>query len=181
MSSQSPRPHAQPRGRDRRVERISWYLGLAIIALGAVALGASFRDSDAAVASAAEAASDTGDQADAVAGSDGSGEVADATNGGRADRFTVSASGDILIHERVADAATTSDGFDFAPLFAPVQNLIASRDFSICHLEVPISSTNQDLAYTEGVFRAPMQLAVCTTGRRLVVAIVNGSTSSAWL
>ena len=164
MSSQSARSQPRPPapGRDRRIERISWYFSLALIALGVVGLAASFRDSDPSIS----AVTDDTETADGSSGGSDDAESTDvaATTEGRADRFTVSASGDILIHGRVADAATTSDGFDFTPLFAPVQNLIASRDFSICHLEVPISSTNQDLAYTEGVFRAPMQLADAIKG-----------------
>ena len=70
-----------------------------------------------------------------------------------------------MIHERVAEAAATADGsYDFAPLFAPAQNLIATRDFSICHLEVPLSSTNDDLAFTGGAFRVPMELADALKG-----------------
>lgn len=158
MSSQSPPLRSGVRRRDRRIERISWYFGLALIALGVLGLATSFRDSDSSLSSLAADTATAADDTEASSDADDATEVA-AAAASRADRFTVSASGDILIHERVADAATTSDGFDFAPLFAPVQNLIASRDFSICHLEVPISSTNQDLAYTQGVFRAPMQLA----------------------
>lgn len=74
--------------------------------------------------------------------------------------FTVTVSGDVLIHERVADAARTSSGWDFAQLFEPVAPIITSADLAICHLEVPISSTNDDLAFgAQGVFRAPKELA----------------------
>ncbi len=145
--------------RDSGHERVVWVLTLALFALGALALFSSFGGDDASTSTAAdapEAADDTTSDADAAV--DGT-DVAAATTNNRADRFTISASGDILIHERVADAATTADGYDFAQLFAPVQNLIDTRDFAICHLEVPISSTNDDLSYTQGVFRAPMELA----------------------
>ncbi len=161
------RPPTRRRRRDLRIERISWYLGLALIALGALGLASSFRDDDSTnITSGNEDQVAAGETSPGETTPDGdplSTAVAGQTNS-RADRFTISASGDILIHERVADAATTSDGFDFAPLFAPAQNLIASRDFAICHLEVPISSTNQDLAYTQGVFRAPMELADAIKG-----------------
>ncbi len=145
--------------RDPRIERLSWYLGLALIAVGGLALAASFRDATDTTVLDATASSPTED-ADSI----GQGGDETASTSTKADQFTVSVSGDILIHERVADAATTADGFDFAPLFAPVQNLIASRDFAICHLEVPISSTNTDLAYTQGVFRAPSELADAIKG-----------------
>ena len=147
--------------RDQRTERVSWYLSLALIAVGSLALASSFRDStDTTVLNASSSNSAASEDAD-VNGQEGDEAIATPTT---SDQFTVSVSGDILIHERVADAATTADGFDFAPLFAPVQNLIASRDFAICHLEVPISSTNTDLAYTGGVFRAPSELADAIKG-----------------
>jgi poly-gamma-glutamate capsule biosynthesis protein CapA/YwtB (metallophosphatase superfamily) len=160
MASSGRHPRDKPR------ERIAWFLALAFFVLGAVWLASSF-DLEADFASG-DAATD-GDS-DAAASADGDVTDADGTTSvdgatqTRSDRFTVSVSGDILIHERVAEAATTATGFDFAPLFAPVQNLIASRDFAICHLEVPISSTNTDLAYTQGVFRAPTELAAAIKG-----------------
>lgn len=145
----------------QRAEGAIWFLILALFGLGAFSLAASFLgDDENPLATAA-----TSDSADADpgaadnGGAAGEGSLNPANAQTRADRFTISASGDILIHERVAEAATTPTGYDFTPLFAPVQNLIASRDFAICHLEVPISSTNTDLAYSDGVFRAPTELA----------------------
>lgn len=89
----------------------------------------------------------------------GSTSVGDAA----AQRFTISASGDILIHERVAEAASTTGSYNFGSLFEPVKATISSADLALCHLEVPISSTDADLAFggsaDGGAFRAPMQLA----------------------
>ena len=149
-------------------ERAIWVLIAGVFALGVLSFVTSFGGgTDSAAASNDNPGSEDGsDQAEG--GEDGladdgtaiAGESTTPAPSGAADSFTISASGDILIHERVAEAAAAADGgYDFDPLFAPVQNLIASRDFAICHLEVPISSTNDDLSFSEGVFRAPSELA----------------------
>jgi len=132
----------------------TWALTVLFFALGALWLASSFfGDSTTADSSDVLAAGTEPDAADAAAAAEAS------ATPDREDRFTVSASGDIIIHGRVGEAAATGDAsYDFNPLFAPVQNLIASRDFSICHLEVPISSTNQDLSFDSAAFRAPMEL-----------------------
>ena len=104
---------------------------------------------------------------------DRSQQSAEGASNGQADsaqRFTISASGDILIHQRVAEAATTPAGFAFENLFTPISSVIQNADLAICHLEVPLSATDQDLAYggsaDGGAFRSPMQLAdaLVTTG-----------------
>lgn len=142
----------------QRADNVVWFLIMALFALGALSLIASFSGDGTSIASAAGATVDT-DSGSSAGNVDPTGTGETAAASGRSDRFTISASGDILIHERVAEAAATETGFDFSPLFAPVQNLIASRDFAICHLEVPISSNNTDLSYSSGVFRAPTELA----------------------
>ena len=161
----------------RSGEGFVWTLTLVLFALGAVSLFFSFRDSATTAAAAGNsgaAIDNNGDDADPenaddpgeADGQNVEGDAAattDVAGASTSNSFTISVSGDILIHERVAEAAATADGgYDFAPLFAPAQNLIATRDFSICHLEVPLSSTNDDLAFTGGAFRVPMEL-----GRRL--------------
>lgn len=159
--NRAPSASARRRSGDPRIERISWYLGLALIAVGLLGLVSSLGSDDADVASVNDDGSsvDVSSDEGATTG-DGSlsTNVAGETNT-RADRFTISASGDIIIHGRVGEAAQTGDKtYDFSPLFAPVQSLISSRDFAICHLEVPISSTNDDLSFTAAAFRAPMEL-----------------------
>lgn len=154
----------------RNGNNFMWALTLGLFALGGLSLFASFGDDGATSSLDNDALQAAGVRSEANGDSEEGAEGADAdgTSGNNgtpaADRFTISASGDILIHERVAEAAQTGDTtYDFAPLFAPVQNLIASRDFAICHLEVPLSSTNEDLAF-DGVFRAPMELADALAG-----------------
>lgn len=152
----------RPPPRSPRIERVSWYLGLALIAVGGLGLVASFGDDDepTSATSADVSSDDDASSSDDDADSTEIGDTAVAgTTDSRQDRFTISASGDIIIHGRVGEAAQTGEKtYDFSPLFAPVQNLIATRDFAICHLEVPISSTNDDLSFDPAAFRAPMEL-----------------------
>ena len=138
-------------------ERLPWLLTLIFFALGGLWLASSFFSGGG--ASTTESIDETAAGAETSDVEGAAVENETETNPDRLDRFTISVSGDILIHERVGDAARTGENtFNFDPLFAPVQNLIASRDFSICHLEVPISSTNQDLSFSSAAFRAPMEL-----------------------
>ena len=142
-------------------DRASWILTLGFFGLGLLWLGSSFLGDSTTATDAADTDNAGRSPSGDIEGTeDFADETADAAVvADRADRFTISASGDILIHERVGQAAETADGgYDFEPLFAPVQNLIASRDFAICHLEVPISSTNDDLSFSNAAFRAPMEL-----------------------
>jgi poly-gamma-glutamate synthesis protein (capsule biosynthesis protein) len=53
--------------------------------------------------------------------------------------FTIAAAGDVLTHAPVLASATTSSGYDFAPLLDPVRDYIANPDLAFCHLEVPIA------------------------------------------
>ncbi len=142
-------------------DRITWTLTLVFFALGGVWLASSFFATPSTIGAdtAADSASSDSEATDDVAQADATAAATEDSAPDRAQSFTISVSGDIIIHERVGQAAEVSPGvYDFNPLFAPVQNLIASRDFSICHLEVPISSTNQDLSFSNAAFRAPMEL-----------------------
>jgi Bacterial capsule synthesis protein PGA_cap len=56
-------------------------------------------------------------------------------------RFTVAASGDLVIHTPVAARALALGGggaYDFAPLFDPVKRHIAGADLALCHVETPL-------------------------------------------
>ena len=72
--------------------------------------------------------------------------------------FTIAATGDLLIHEAVADAAQTSDGWDFTSMFASVAPVLSAADVAICHVETPMSPNNGFLAYYPA-FIVPNQLA----------------------
>ncbi|MGK2955812.1 MAG: CapA family protein [Solirubrobacterales bacterium] len=74
-------------------------------------------------------------------------------------RFTVSASGDLLIHTSVwEDALAFGNGrrFDFDPMFRSVRRYIAGADLAICHVETPIT-TGPPSGYP--IFSAPAALA----------------------
>lgn len=76
--------------------------------------------------------------------------------------FTILAAGDILIHTRQARLAAQSaggDGWDFWPQMQHIEPWVASADLAICHLEVPLSSTNTGLSYKPAGFLVPNQLA----------------------
>lgn len=162
MSEPPIRHHLTP---EPMVERISWILTGAVMALSVLALLTTNRSQDAAVDTAPEStqpatATDPAGEAD----TDGR-----AREGAAPDsrRFVISASGDIIVHGRVADAARTDDGYDFTPLFANIRPVIEAADLAICHLEVPVSLTNTDLAFGEaGAFRVPNQIvdALAATG-----------------
>ena len=150
-------PRRRRLSREPAIERITWILfgGIAILAALAAVLPSISSDP-------------LGSEPAPNSGSAGApSETASTTlpDGGNnaPRRFTISASGDILIHERVADAARVGDSYDFTSLFANVKPLISTRDFAICHLEVPLSSTDSDLAFggsaDGGAFRAPSPLA----------------------
>jgi poly-gamma-glutamate synthesis protein (capsule biosynthesis protein) len=75
--------------------------------------------------------------------------------------FTVLAAGDTLIHGRLADIAARNAGdgsWDFWPMFESIEPWVSSADFSICHLEGALSSTNTGLSYYPR-FVGPNQMA----------------------
>ena len=75
--------------------------------------------------------------------------------------FTMVATGDLLVHEYVADMAGfygSDGGYDFNPMFRRVQPVLAGADLAICHLETPLSDDNSDLVYYPN-FRVPFELA----------------------
>jgi poly-gamma-glutamate capsule biosynthesis protein CapA/YwtB (metallophosphatase superfamily) len=56
-------------------------------------------------------------------------------------RFTVAASGDLLVHEPVAARALADGGgrrYAFGPMFAAVRRRIAGADLALCHMETPL-------------------------------------------
>ena len=56
-------------------------------------------------------------------------------------RFTVSASGDQLMHQPLLDRARANGGgreYDFAPFFHRIRPFIEGVDLALCHLETPM-------------------------------------------
>ncbi|MCU0271858.1 MAG: CapA family protein, partial [Acidimicrobiales bacterium] len=159
MSTSSRRPpRRSPRPPEERTtpaeHRVALLLAgfLALVGLGAAVAGSMDDGADtvAAVAGEAEAEAATGD----ADGTDGQEEAAGALRS-----FTVAATGDILIHESVAEKAGEygGDGFDFRPMFELVAPTLSAADLAICHLESPVSADNRDLAYYPA-FRVPFQI-----------------------
>lgn len=67
--------------------------------------------------------------------------------------------GDILVHNGVRRSASiNATEFDFKPMFSDIKPLVSSADLAICHLEVPLTSTNTDLS-SYPKFNAPHELA----------------------
>ena len=67
------------------------------------------------------------------------------------------ASGDLLIHAPVANAATVGSGrYDFRPLFAPIRPIVRRADLALCHVETPIGAGPHS-GYP--LFNAPAELA----------------------
>ncbi len=57
-------------------------------------------------------------------------------------RFTVEASGDLLIHSPVWDEALALGGgsrYDFDPMFAEIKPFITATDLPLCHVETPMT------------------------------------------
>ena len=77
-------------------------------------------------------------------------------------RFTLAASGDVLIHEgpekRAQVEAGPGEGYDFRPMFARVRPILSSADLAICHLETPLSPDNTDIS-SYPRFNVPHELA----------------------
>jgi poly-gamma-glutamate synthesis protein (capsule biosynthesis protein) len=76
-------------------------------------------------------------------------------------RFSIVATGDILIHEALweraaAVGAARGRPFDFRPMFAPVRDVLAGADLALCHLETPVTSDGQLSSYP--VFAAPREI-----------------------
>ena len=72
--------------------------------------------------------------------------------------FTIAATGDLLIHESVADAARAGDGWDFTSMFSSVAPILSQADLAVCHVESPMSPNNTRLSYFPA-FLVPRELA----------------------
>ena len=93
--------------------------------------------------------------------------------------FTIAATGDLLIHESVANAAATGDGWDFGPMFSLVAPVLSEADLAVCHVESPMSPDNTNLAYYPA-FNVPNQLAeaIATAGYDTCSLASNHSTDT---
>jgi poly-gamma-glutamate synthesis protein (capsule biosynthesis protein) len=74
-------------------------------------------------------------------------------------RFTVSASGDLLMHKPLLDRALANGGgheYDFAPFFRKVRPYVAGVDLGLCHVETPMGPGKPS---TYPIFNTPTGLA----------------------
>jgi poly-gamma-glutamate synthesis protein (capsule biosynthesis protein) len=74
-------------------------------------------------------------------------------------KFTVSASGDLLMHQPLLDRAHANaggGGYDFAPFFHRIEPYVAGVDFGLCHIETPMGPGPPS---TYPIFNTPTDLA----------------------
>jgi hypothetical protein len=74
-------------------------------------------------------------------------------------RFTISVSGDLLIHQPLLDRALANGGgsvYDFSPFFEPVERYVRGADLAFCHLETPLGPGPPT---TYPIFNTPTELA----------------------
>lgn len=71
---------------------------------------------------------------------------------------TLVAAGDVLLHQPVISSARSGDGWDFAPLLAPLAPWVAGADLALCHLEVPVAPAGSTPSGYP-VFGAPAAIA----------------------
>ncbi|HEX6116128.1 MAG TPA: CapA family protein [Solirubrobacterales bacterium] len=74
-------------------------------------------------------------------------------------RFTVSASGDLLMHKPLLDRALANGGgrkYDFAPFFRKVRPYVGGVDLGLCHVETPMGPGKPS---TYPIFNTPAALA----------------------
>jgi poly-gamma-glutamate synthesis protein (capsule biosynthesis protein) len=76
-----------------------------------------------------------------------------------AKHFTVSASGDLLMHQPLLDRARSNaggGGYDFAPFFKKIEPYVEDVDLGICHVETPMGPGPPS---TYPIFNTPADLA----------------------
>jgi poly-gamma-glutamate synthesis protein (capsule biosynthesis protein) len=82
-----------------------------------------------------------------------------AKGGDRVKHFTVSASGDLLMHRPLLDRANANSGgsgFDFTPFFNKISPYVAKADLALCHVETPMGPGP---ITTYPIFNTPRDLA----------------------
>jgi poly-gamma-glutamate synthesis protein (capsule biosynthesis protein) len=73
-------------------------------------------------------------------------------------RFTVLASGDVLLHDGLWEQARRPGGYDFGPLFEHLAADVRGADLAICHLETPLGDPRGPFANYPS-FNVPPQVA----------------------
>lgn len=135
---------------------MAWVLFILLVAGATASIAVDYRDSEPASSQgSARTETATSPTESAPAASEGPTPAA-ADDGPRS--FTIAATGDLLIHESVANAARTADGWDFSPMFASVAPILSEADLAVCHVESPMSPNNARLSYFPA-FLVPRELA----------------------
>ena len=136
---------------------VAWMLFVVLVAGAVVSIALDPGDSDT-VAPRESPQVETATAADDAtpAASEGPTTTAAVDEGPRS--FTIAATGDLLVHESVADAARTSDGWDFTSMFDSVAPILSQADLAVCHVESPMSPNNANLSYFPA-FLVPRELA----------------------
>ena len=148
-------PRMEPRSPLERA--VAWLLFTLLVAGAVASILLDSGDPDTAApgeSPPAEAATTPGDATPAA--SDGPAATAEVDDGPPS--FTIAATGDLLIHESVANAARTSDGWDFTSMFDSVAPILSQADLAVCHVESPMSPNNARLSYFPA-FLVPRELA----------------------
>ena len=149
----------QPRTEPRSpLERgVAWLLFILLVAGAAASIALDDDGSDMAAPRESPPAETTTTPEDATAAAS-EGPAATAAVDEGPPSFTIAATGDLLIHESVADAARTADGWDFTPMFSSVAPILGQADLAVCHVESPMSPNNARLSYFPA-FLVPRELA----------------------
>lgn len=81
----------------------------------------------------------------------------DASKPAQPRKIRLIATGDMLPHDTVNQAARTSDGYDYKPLFSKISQYLTSGDMAYCNQESPSASQFRVSGYP--TFNAPKQFA----------------------
>ena len=136
---------------------VAWALFVLLVAGAVTSIALDWRDSD-----PAPPRESSGTETEAAPAVDppvaANGDAATAVVDDGPPSFTIAATGDLLIHESVADAARTADGWDFSQMFSTVAPILSQADLAVCHVESPMSPNNARLSYFPA-FLVPRELA----------------------
>ncbi len=73
-------------------------------------------------------------------------------------RVTIAAAGDFLMHMPIVECADTGDGYEFNPVFTPIQAYLESADFALVNLETRLAGAEYGYSgYPQ--FNTPAELA----------------------
>ena len=136
---------------------VAWALFVLLVAGAVASIALDYGDSDTAAPQESARTESSPTPTDRTSDASEGPAVTAAVDDGPAS-FTIAATGDLLIHESVANAARTSDGWDFTSMFNRVAPILSQADLAVCHVESPMSPNNARLSYFPA-FLVPRELA----------------------